>query len=73
MALLRAAKLPVPVFNGWVEGYEVDVLWRRERVVLEFDSYTFHATRGAQLRDRATHGCAPARALRRAAHDLASS
>jgi very-short-patch-repair endonuclease len=51
-ALLRAARLPVPVFNGMAEGYEVDVLWRRERVVLEFDSYTFHATRGGLRRDR---------------------
>ena len=51
-ALLRAARLPVPIFNGKAEGYEVDALWRRERVVLEFDSYTFHATRGAQHRDR---------------------
>jgi very-short-patch-repair endonuclease len=31
---------------------EVDVLWRRERVVLEFDSYEFHATRAAFERDR---------------------
>ena len=52
VALLRAAKLPVPVFNGSAEGYEVDVLWRRERVVMEFDSYAFHATRAAQQRDR---------------------
>jgi very-short-patch-repair endonuclease len=34
------------------EGFEVDVLWRRERVVLEFDSYEFHATRAAFERDR---------------------
>lgn len=51
-ALLRAARLPQPVFNGIAEAYEVDVLWRRERVVLEFDSYTFHATQGALERDR---------------------
>ena len=51
-AVLRAARLPPPVFNGRAEGYEVDVLWRRERVVMEFDSYTFHATRAALIRDR---------------------
>ena len=51
-SLLRAARLSQPVFNGIAEGYEVDVLWRHERVVLEFDSYTFHATRGALVRDR---------------------
>lgn len=51
-ALLRAARLPLPAFNAMAEGYEVDVLWSRERVVLEFDSYTFHATRSALQRDR---------------------
>ena len=52
MALLRAAQLPQPDFNACVEGFEVDALWRRERVVLEFDSYAFHATRAAFERDR---------------------
>jgi very-short-patch-repair endonuclease len=52
LALLRCAKLPRPVFNHTVESYEVDVLWRAERVVLEFDSYAFHATRAAFERDR---------------------
>jgi very-short-patch-repair endonuclease len=50
--LLRAARLPAPVFNAVVEGREVDALWQRERVVLEFDSYTFHASRAAFERDR---------------------
>ena len=52
VALLRAARLPQPAFNARVEGFEVDALWRRERVVLEFDSYAFHATRAAFERDR---------------------
>lgn len=52
VALLRAAKLPRPVFNAVVVGQEVDALWQRERVVLEFDSYGFHATRAAFERDR---------------------
>jgi very-short-patch-repair endonuclease len=52
VALLRAAKLPQPVFNAVAEGFEVDALWRRQRVVLEFDSYAFHATKGALERDR---------------------
>jgi very-short-patch-repair endonuclease len=51
--LLRVAKLPQPEFNATAEGFEVDALWRRQRVVLEFDSYTFHATRAAFERDRA--------------------
>jgi very-short-patch-repair endonuclease len=52
VVLLRAAGLPEPAFNAHVEGFEVDVLWSRERVVLEFDSYGFHATRAAFERDR---------------------
>ena len=51
-ALLRAAKLPSPAFNHGIEGLEVDAVWRVERVVLEFDSYEFHATRSAFERDR---------------------
>ena len=50
--LLRAAGVPRPAFNAKTEGYEVDALWRVERVVLEFDSYAFHATRAAFERDR---------------------
>ncbi len=52
VALLRAARLPEPVFNAVIEDYEVDALWERQRVVLEFDSYGFHATRAAFERDR---------------------
>lgn len=52
VALTRAAELPRPHFNASVEGMEVDVVWRCERVVLEFDSYAFHATRAAFERDR---------------------
>lgn len=52
VALLRAAGLPEPVFNAMYDGWEIDALWERERVALEFDSYTFHATRAAFERDR---------------------
>jgi very-short-patch-repair endonuclease len=52
VSLVRAARLPEPAFNATAAGFEVDVLWRRERVVLEFDSYEFHATRAAFERDR---------------------
>ena len=52
VALMRAARLPRPQFNTYAEGFEVDALWRDQRVVLEFDSYAFHATKGAMERDR---------------------
>ncbi len=50
--LTHSAQLPGPECNAVAEGFEVDVLWRAERVVLEFDSYEFHATRAAFERDR---------------------
>ena len=52
VALLRAARLTAPVFNAIAAGWEVDALWPRERLALEFDSYGFHATRAAFERDR---------------------
>jgi very-short-patch-repair endonuclease len=52
VALLRAARLPRPVFNARVEGFEVDALWRTHLVVLEYDSYAFHVTKAALERDR---------------------
>ena len=52
VSLMRAARLPRPQFNARAEGYEVDALWRRERVVLEYDSYAFHLTKAALDRDR---------------------
>lgn len=52
VALLRAARLPPPAVNHTVEGFEVDAVWPTERIVLEFDSYEFHATRAAFERDR---------------------
>lgn len=52
VSLLRAARLRAPVFNRRVGRFEVDAAWQVERVVLEFDSYAFHATRAAFERDR---------------------
>lgn len=52
VALMRAARLPRPQFNTYAEGFEVDALWREQRVVLEFDSCAFHLTKGALERDR---------------------
>jgi very-short-patch-repair endonuclease len=52
VGLLRQARLPAPAFNTKVEGLEVDAVWRVQRLVLEFDSHEFHATRAAFERDR---------------------
>ena len=74
VALLRAAQLSQPEFNACVEGFEVDALWRRERVVLEFDSYAFHAgPRAAFERDGAARPRFSARATSSCARPGASS
>jgi very-short-patch-repair endonuclease len=50
--LLRDARLPQPVTNAKVCGYEVDFLWLDRRLVVEFDSFQFHGHRSAFERDR---------------------
>ncbi len=44
--------------------YEVDLLWREERLVVEVDGYAFHSTRSAFERDRARDADLQARGLR---------
>jgi hypothetical protein len=41
-----------PETNVWIEGYEVDLLWRRVGLVVELDGLAAHATRDAVRRDR---------------------
>jgi Transcriptional regulator, AbiEi antitoxin/Protein of unknown function (DUF559) len=41
-----------PETNVWIEGYEVDFLWRRVGLVVELDGLAAHATRDAVRRDR---------------------
>ena len=50
---LRAAGLRDPEVNVRVLGHEVDFLWREEKVILEIDTYDFHADVVAFERDRA--------------------
>jgi Protein of unknown function (DUF559) len=50
--LCRGASLPRPAVNIWVAGFEVDALWRRQRLVVELDGHAFHNSRGAFERDR---------------------
>ena len=53
LELIRAGNLPEPECNARVNGYEVDFLWRAQRLIVEVDGYTYHATRSAFERDRA--------------------
>jgi very-short-patch-repair endonuclease len=52
LALIAGAGLPRPQVNARVGGFEVDLLWRRERLVVEIDGHAFHGHRSAFERDR---------------------
>lgn len=52
LALVRKARLPLPVTNTELHGYEADHLWRDQRLVVEVDSYDVHTTRAAFESDR---------------------
>ena len=52
LELIRDARLPEPEVNAEVLGYEVDFLWREQRLVVEVDGFAYHSTRAAFERDR---------------------
>jgi very-short-patch-repair endonuclease len=52
LALIRSAQLPEPQVNARIHGYEVDFLWREQRLVVEIDGYRYHSTRRAFEHDR---------------------
>jgi very-short-patch-repair endonuclease len=53
LRLIRQAHLPGPETNVSMLGYELDFLWRAQRLVVEVDGYRFHGHRAAFERDRA--------------------
>ena len=52
LALIERAGLPRPETNVRLLGYEVDLLWRAARLVIETDGWAFHGHRAAFERDR---------------------
>jgi hypothetical protein len=50
--LLERAGIPLPEINARLEGWTVDALWRRERLVVELDGYDNHRTPAQIERDR---------------------
>lgn len=56
VALVRKAELPQPEINARIGRFEVDFLWRRERLVVEIDGFAFHRVRGKFERDRERDG-----------------
>ena len=52
LRLIRDARLPVPEANVPFGPYVPDFMWRRERLIVELDSPTFHGGPGAFQNDR---------------------
>jgi hypothetical protein len=52
LAMCEAYGLPPPEVNAVIEGYEVDFVWRRQRLIVETDGHAAHGTRQAFERDR---------------------
>jgi very-short-patch-repair endonuclease len=52
LKLVRAARLPLPLTNTKVAGWEVDAFWPEHKLIVEIDGYAFHGHRGAFERDR---------------------
>ncbi len=51
--LVKQHKLPQPVMNTMIAGYEVDAYFPVERVIVELDGYQVHLTRKKFESDRA--------------------
>jgi hypothetical protein len=54
LTLCREAGLPTPQVNVLLEGHLVDFAWLDKRVLVETDSYSFHADRPSFERDHLT-------------------
>jgi len=52
LRLVRSNGLPLPSTNALVEGFQVDAIWRTQRVAVELDGWTDHQTRRAFETDR---------------------
>ena len=48
----RQGGFPRPETNVVIEGFEVDCVWRKQRVIIEVDGWETHKTRAAFERDR---------------------
>jgi len=51
--LCESYGLPLPEPNVWVDGFRVDAIWRRERVVVEVDGRAAHSSPMQKRRDGA--------------------
>ena len=51
LEICEKAKIPLPEVNVWVAGWQVDALWRQERVAVELDGYDNHRSPAQVKRD----------------------
>jgi hypothetical protein len=58
LRLLDRAGLPLPEMNATVAGYEFDFVWRRERLIVEYDSWKFHRSPERFVNDRVKQAAA---------------
>lgn len=63
VVFVKRSGLPEPLVNTRVLGYEVDVLFDKERVIVELDGYEFHQGQGSFERDRDRDGALSAAGL----------
>jgi predicted transcriptional regulator of viral defense system len=52
VAICENERLPLPVLNTRVNGWEVDALWPEQKLAVELDGYGNHHTRAQLQRDR---------------------
>jgi very-short-patch-repair endonuclease len=53
LAICRRHRLPPPDVNVKIDRYEVDFLWREQRLIVEVDGWQAHRSRSAFEEDRA--------------------
>ena len=52
LLLVEDAGIEIPEVQVWIEGYRVDNLWRRERLIVELDGHATHANARVNEEDR---------------------
>jgi very-short-patch-repair endonuclease len=52
LEFLDAKRIERPETNVFIEGYEIDVVYREAKLIIELDGYRTHGTRAAFERDR---------------------
>jgi very-short-patch-repair endonuclease len=48
----RKYKLTTPEMNAWIHGYELDAVWRKQKLAVELDDYHTHGSRQSFEDDR---------------------